>query len=96
MPLIRLNPDLRVINRPLRINKENIGESTASLSFNLTDLAVETLFAGEWRISFLFPGKRKEKRNTYAVVVCLKHRLQIGSCVRDVAIRFALAVALLL
>ena len=53
MPLIRLNPDLRVINRPLRINKENIWEPTASLSFDLTDLAVETLFAGHWSLSFI-------------------------------------------
>ena len=45
MPLICLNPDLRIINRPLGINKENIWESTAGLSFDFADLAVETLFS---------------------------------------------------
>ena len=97
MPLIRLNPDLRVINRSLRINKENIREPTAGLSFDLTNLAVKTLFAetGVLARCFLLAGKGEE-RNTYTVIVCLECRLQVGSCVRDVAIWFALAVALLM
>ena len=97
MPLIRLNPDLRVIYRSLRINKENIWEPTAGLCFDFTDLAVETLFAetGVLARCFLLPGKGEE-RSTYTVIVCLERRLQVGGCVRDVAIWFALAVALLM
>lgn len=70
MPLIRLNPDLRVINCPLRINKENIWEPTAGLCFDFADLPVETLFEVITILAcchFLFESRGEEHLHRYSV-----------------------------